>query len=399
MSSTPSPSTSSPSSDPIPGLGPGLDPRSASDSLETSNLKTVASGFEGDENLVAALEWADHALTKQLNGRVERAVALSGLTTFRLGGPARLLLRAQGVDDLEVLADIRARAAEKFDVEIPVVVIGQGSNLLISDAGFEGVAIQLSGDFSEVSISGPSTVYPAFEDRGAQNATSEGPAIALESIVTAGGAVKLPVLARKCAAAGYAGLGWMVGVPGSVGGAVRMNAGGHGSDISANVVSVTLVDISAEAGKRTRTVAKAELGLVYRSSVVLPHEIVVSASFACTSGSSTELDDELTEIVRWRRANQPGGANCGSVFTNPPGQSAGKLIDDLGLRGFRLHPEATACVSEKHANFIQADPDGRTADVWALIVHVRNAVFSRYGIALHPEVQTLGFDASLPELS
>ena len=372
--------------------------------MPESRPTTVASGFECDENLAAALEWADHGLTEQLNGRIERAVALSGLTTFRLGGPARLLLRAQGVGDLEVLAEICARAAEKFDVEIPVVVIGQGSNLLIGDAGFEGVAIQLSGDFSEVSIySKPSTVHSAPENgadhNSAHNNSAKDTAIAVENIVTAGGAVKLPVLARKCAAAGYAGLGWMVGVPGSVGGAVRMNAGGHGSDISANLVSVTIVDISAEVGKRTRTVAKAELGLGYRGSVVRRHEIVVSASFACTSGSVTELDSELTEIVRWRRANQPGGANCGSIFTNPPGQSAGKLIDDLGLRGFRLRPGATASVSEKHANFIQADPDGRSADVWALIVHVRNAVFSRYGIALHPEVQTLGFDASLPELS
>ena len=332
--------------------------------------------------LVEVMDFVDRELTARLGDCVERHVPLSGFTTFRLGGPARLLLRAQSVDHLEALADVIAESVARFGGEIPVVVIGQGSNLLIGDNGFFGVAIHLGGDFTDISI----------ESRSNQ---PDGAAFT----VIAGGGVKLPVLARKCAAVGSEGLGWMVGVPGSVGGAVRMNAGGHGSDVAANLQSANLVNLFAKPGERTRTLSPSELALGYRSSSVKRNELVVSATFSCTVGDPTALDAELTEIVRWRRANQPGGANCGSVFTNPPKQSAGKLIDDLGLRGFRLSPAATASVSDKHANFIQADPDGRSADVWALIGYLRLAVFERYGIVLHPEVQTLGFDPALPVLS
>jgi UDP-N-acetylmuramate dehydrogenase len=338
----------------------------------------------GSPQLVEAMDFLDRELSARLGDCVERHIALSGFTTFRLGGPARLLLRAQNVDHLEALADVMAESVDRFGGEIPVVVIGQGSNLLIGDHGFFGVAVHLGGDFTNISI----------ESR--LNGQTNGANTAFE--VCAGGGVKLPVLARKCAAAGSEGLGWMVGVPGSVGGAVRMNAGGHGSDVAANVQSATLVDLLAKPGERIRIASPNELALRYRGSSVKRNELVVSATFACSAGDPSTLDAELTEIVRWRRANQPGGANCGSVFTNPPNQSAGKLIDDLGLRGFRLSPTATASVSDKHANFIQADPEGRSADVWALIVHLRFAVFERYGIVLHPEVQTLGFDPALPAL-
>jgi UDP-N-acetylmuramate dehydrogenase len=331
-----------------------------------------------ESNLNEALNFIDSELTTRLGDGLERQVALSGFTTFRLGGPARILLQAQHANDLEVLADVLAESRDRFGCVIPIVVIGQGSNLLVGDNGFAGVAIHLGGVFAEIALA-----------HSATDAHFE---------VEVGGAVKLPVLARKCAAAGCDGLGWMVGVPGSVGGAVRMNAGGHGSDVAANLQTATIIDLWAKPGDRTRTVPAEELDLRYRSSAVQRNQIVVSATFACTAGDPAALEAELTEIVRWRRANQPGGANCGSVFTNPPNQSAGKLIDDLGLRGFRLAPTATASVSEKHANFIQADPDGLAADVWALIVHLRSAVFAEHGIILHPEVQTLGFDPTLPPL-
>jgi UDP-N-acetylmuramate dehydrogenase len=355
----------------------------STDQISSGHSSSGHTGFgqiaPGDTNLNNALDVVERALAEKLGERVERSAALSAFTTFRIGGLARILLRAQNVSDLEVLADVMAQMKDQLSGAIPVAVIGQGSNLLIGDHGFQGVVIHLAGDFAEISIA----------DVNAENLC----------IVHAGGAAKLPVLARKCAGAGCEGLGWMVGVPGSVGGAVRMNAGGHGSDVAANLTSVTIFDLLAPPGTRTRTLAADELGLGYRNSAVKRHEIVVSAVFAATVGDTTHLEEELSEIVRWRRANQPGGANCGSVFTNPVGLSAGKLIDDLGLRGFRIDPTATASVSDKHANFIQADPNGKSSDVWALIVYVRSAVFERYGISLHPEVQTLGFDASLPALS
>ena len=314
--------------------------------------------------------------TEPLVARVERDVALSGFTTFRLGGPARIFVRAHSIEDLEAVADAHLYAHAQTGIELEVLTVGQGSNLLVGDEGFQGIAIHLVGEFAEVAIE------------------LEG-----DRFVRAGGAVKLPVLARKCAAAGCAGLGWMVGVPGSVGGAVRMNAGGHGSNVASNLISATVVDLTASEGERIRTLGLLELDLHYRRSAVRATDVVVSATFQSTVGEASRLDEELSEIVRWRRANQPGGANCGSVFTNPPGVSAGKLIDDLGLRGFRMDPSATAFVSEKHANFIQSDPGGRAADVWALIVYLRSAVFAHYGIEIHPEVRSVGFDASLPVLS
>jgi UDP-N-acetylmuramate dehydrogenase len=356
---------------------------------------TVSPGGPNIQKLTEVLDFAERELTSRLGERIECNVGLSGFTTFRIGGPARILLRAQRIHDLDVLADVLATSLEKHGCAIPVVVVGQGSNLLVADGGFLGVAVHLVGEFTEISIEPtlPNPQGSADTSTDSQFATHSG------CVVHAGGAVKLPVLARKCAAARCSGLGWMVGVPGSVGGAVRMNAGGHGSDVSANVVSVEIVDLLAPAGQRITTVPARDLLLQYRSSSVTAGQIVVSATFACTSGDPETLESELTEIVRWRRANQPGGANCGSVFTNPMNHSAGKLIDDLGLRGFRLHSLATASVSDKHANFIQADPEGLAADVWELIVHVRSAVFERYGIVLHPEVQTLGFNPELPALS
>ena len=161
------------------------------------------------------------------------------------------------------------------------------------------------------------------------------------------------MLARRTAAAGLTGFEWAVGVPGSVGGAVRMNAGGHGSDIAACLVDVDVVDLAAAgAGRRASRPAEA-LGLRFRGSDLGDDEVVVAARLQLAPGDRAAAEATIDEIVRWRREHQPGGQNCGSVFVNPvPGEvSAGSLVDGLGLRGFRI---GTAWVSEKHANFIQA---------------------------------------------
>ena len=159
----------------------------------------------------------------------------------------------------------------------------------------------------------------------------------------------LPVLARRVADAGWSGLAWAVGVPGSVGGAVRMNAGGHGSDMASCLVRYTWVDLFADGGG-TDDVARLAYG--YRSSSVTTSQLVVEAELAVTPGSVEAEQDAVSAIVQWRREHQPGGSNAGSVFTNPEGDSAGRLIEAAGLKGYRI---GTAHVSEKHANFIQAD--------------------------------------------
>ncbi|MEP7202933.1 MAG: UDP-N-acetylmuramate dehydrogenase [Ilumatobacteraceae bacterium] len=280
---------------------------------------------------------------------------LGPLTTYRVGGPAAIFVAPTSIDDLQAVAAVVAR------YQLPVLVVGRGSNLLVADAGFPGVAMSLAEWADGVEFSGIQ--------------------------VTAGSAVVLPVLARRTAAAGLTGFEWAVGVPGSIGGAVRMNAGGHGSDIAACLASVEIFDLYAEKAQWRRADS---LGLRFRGSSLLDHEIVLTARLTLAMGDIEQSEQEIAEIVRWRRENQPGGQNAGSVFVNPiPGQlSAGELIDRLGLRGFRV---GGAFVSDKHANFIQAG-DGATADdVKAVIDQVRERVATETGYELRSEVRLVGF--------
>ncbi|MCU1483320.1 MAG: murB [Actinomycetia bacterium] len=289
-----------------------------------------------------------------LGERARRDVPLAPFTTYRVGGAAALFVEVVGDDDLALVAD----AVGSSGVE--VLVVGKGSNLLVADAGFDGLALVLGDAFAEVAVDG--------------------------TTVRAGGATPLPVLARRTVAAGLAGLEWAVGVPGSVGGGVRMNAGGHGSDVAASLVRVRVLDLATgEDG----VVSAAALELGYRRSAVGASRVVVWAEFALAPGDVDAGTAELAEVVRWRRAHQPGGQNCGSVFTNPPDDSAGRLVDAAGCKGLR---RGTAHVSEKHANFIQADPDGSADDVAALIAEVRVRVADVHGIDLHPELRMIGFD-------
>jgi len=288
--------------------------------------------------------------------KLERDVPLGPLTTYRVGGRAALFLRATSRDDLRAARDV---VAER---DVPVLVVGKGSNLLVADAGFPGLAVQLGDAFDAIDVS----------DDGR---------------VVAGGAVSLPVLARRTAASGLAGFEWAVGVPGSVGGAVRMNAGGHGSEMGEVLAGATVVDLAARNG-RDGFVAVGDLDLSYRHSNVAETEVVVSAELRLTPGNRDASEREIAEIVRWRRKHQPGGQNAGSIFTNPPGDSAGRLIDAAGLKGFRV---GSAHVSPKHANFFQADDGGSADDVRALIDEVRRRVLEATGVELVPELRMVGF--------
>ena len=300
-------------------------------------------------------------LAAALGSRATRDHPLGPLTTYGVGGPAALFVEVQDAEDLGVVR-LALRGSG-----LPVVVVGRGSNLLVSDAGFDGVAVRLGSGFNTIGL--PQSRHPGAEPL----------------VVRAGGAVPLPVLARQVADSGWSGLAWAVGVPGSVGGAVRMNAGGHGSDMAACLYRYTWVDLLSEA-EGTGDLERLRYG--YRSSSVGPSELVLDAQLLVTPGSAEHERAEVRSIVQWRRSHQPGGANAGSVFTNPPGDSAGGLIEAAGLKGCRI---GTAHVSEKHANFIQSDKGGRAGDVWALIGHVREVVLERRGVALSTEVRLLGF--------
>ncbi len=240
-----------------------------------------------------------------------------------------------------------------------MLVVGKGSNLLVSDAGFPGLVVSLGDAFSTIETDG--------------------------TRVRAGAGVGLPVLARRSAHAGLTGLEWAVGVPGSVGGAVRMNAGGHGSETAQRLDRCCFADLR---GGGQHVVGVDRLDYSYRHSSVAPHHVVLWAEFAVSRGDPQASEAEIAEIVRWRRQHQPGGQNAGSVFTNPPGDSAGRLIEMAGLKGHRV---GSACVSTKHANFFQADPDGSADDVRALVDAVRRLVAERVGVTLQPELQLVGF--------
>jgi UDP-N-acetylmuramate dehydrogenase len=278
---------------------------------------------------------------------------LGARTTYRVGGRAAVAAEVSSPDDLEQVHEAVVASG------LPVLVVGKGSNLLVADAGVPGVVVSLGPGFESVEIRG--------------------------SDVVAGGAAALPVVARRTAAAGLTGLEWAVGVPGSVGGAVRMNAGGHGSDVAATLRSIRAFDLRT--GEHGPVTAEA-LALGYRRSAVAPETVVVEATFGLRPGSADDALAEVAGIVRWRREHQPGGQNAGSVFTNPAGDSAGRLVEAAGCRGLRLR---SAQVSPKHANFIQADPGGSADDVLALIRLVADRVAASCGAVLTTEVRLVGF--------
>ncbi|MCA1843657.1 MAG: UDP-N-acetylmuramate dehydrogenase [Actinobacteria bacterium] len=320
-------------------------------------MSVPAPAGDGDRSAAAGRAAAGRAAVERaaavLGDRARRQVPLGPLTTYRVGGPAALLLEAGDEDDLR----LATRAVVGSGVA--VLVVGRGSNLLVADAGFPGLAVVLGERFAAVRAEG--------------------------TTVRAGGAASLPVVARRTAALALAGMEWAVGVPGSVGGAVRMNAGGHGSDMSRHLVAARVVDLAGGPGGR---VPASGLALGYRRSSVTGSQVVVEAELELAPGDRAASEARIADIVAWRRRHQPGGPNAGSVFTNPEGDSAGRLVEAAGLKGWR---RGSAFVSPKHANFIQADDGGSADDVRDLILEVGRLVEDRSGVRLQPELRMVGF--------
>jgi UDP-N-acetylmuramate dehydrogenase len=231
----------------------------------------------------------------------------------------------------------------------------------VADEGFPGLVIRLGAAFSGIGLEG----YD----------------------VTAGSTAPLPAVARAAARAGIGGFAWMVGVPGSVGGAIRMNAGCFGSDISATLTSATVFDLRTGVATEREP---ASFDYQYRSSNLNSHEIVLAGQFAGSPGDPEEIEDAMREITRWRRDHQPGGThNAGSVFKNPAGDAAGRIIDDLGLKGTRV---GQVSVSTKHANFFVAETGATARDIHGLVMLIQSLVHERTGIWLVPEMVFVGFE-------
>ncbi len=276
---------------------------------------------------------------------------LAPRTTWKIGGPARWLCEVATQDALvSVLATLR-------DGGLRWAVLGNGSNVLVSDQGFGGVVIVLVGELATVRI-----------ERGEPH------------LVFAGGGASLTKLLRLAKDEGLDGLWVLGGVPGTVGGAVKMNAGTRWGEVSDTLRSVVLATADG-----ARSVAAADLGLAYRHSRF--DGIVATATFA-VGDADAAMRAKLDEVLAYRKGSQPlQWPSCGSVFANPAGESAGRLIEAVGLKGHRI---GGVEVSTQHANWILNVGDATAADATALIELCRRRVFEAFGVELRPEVQRFG---------
>jgi UDP-N-acetylenolpyruvoylglucosamine reductase len=287
---------------------------------------------------------------------VERDYPLARLTTIRTGGPADLFARPDGE---AVLTELLAWAAGEG---VAVGIVGSGSNLLVADDGFRGLALKLDGDLADVERDG--------------------------TRVVCGGGARLPSATAKTARWGLAGLEFGINIPGTVGGAVRMNANAYGGQLGR---VLEWVDVCTPAGVERRR--PDQLGFAYRRSNLGPEEVVSRASFALSEGDPEAIKEILAGMRGKRREAQPSGIKTfGSTFKNPDDpraerRTSGQLLEAAGCRGLQV---GGARFSEKHANFVENTGTATTADVLALIAEGRRRVHDHVGIVLEPEVQTLG---------
>lgn len=288
--------------------------------------------------------------------RVLADVDLSGHTTLRVGGPAAVLVRAESPDELAVVADVAHRTGS------PWLVIGRGSNLLIADQGWPGMAIVLGRGFRGVDVDG--------------------------AVVRAGAAEPMPALSRSVARHGLAGLAFGVAIPGTVGGAVRMNAGAHGGEMRDVLVWADVARMGAHGAPERWHAGR--LGFSYRHSELPADAIVTRVELRLVPADADEIAAQMAEMRQWRRDHQPiNEPSCGSVFRNPPGDSAGRLIEAAGLKGERV---GGARISARHANFITVTSQASAADVRALILLAQRRVHETAGVQLRTEVVLAGFD-------
>ena len=300
-----------------------------------------------------AIRRAETILRAACGDRLRTRFLLAPLTTFRIGGPAALFLEPDGE------ADLVAASEAVREAEIPFAILGKGSNVLVADDGFAGLVLRLGKGYRWSARAG---------DR-----------------LTAGGSMPLPALAGVALTHELSGLEFGVAIPASLGGAVKMNAGAHGSELADVVDGVDVFRLRAGVAEH---VPATDAGFRYRRSGLPEDGVVTAASVGLRPGDPTAIRGRMQDAREWRRRTQPlAEPNCGSVFKNPPGDHAARLIEDAGAKGLAV---GGASVSTKHANFVVAAEGTRAADVVTLIREVSDRVASRNGIQLEPEVQVVG---------
>jgi UDP-N-acetylenolpyruvoylglucosamine reductase len=293
---------------------------------------------------------------------VEREYPLSRLTTVRAGGAADYFARPTSADQVVTLLDWASQEG------LPVGVVGSGSNLLVSDEGFRGLVMKLAEGLAQVEREG--------------------------TRIHAGGGARLPSAAARAAGWGLAGLEFGVNIPGTVGGAVRMNANAYGGELGKVLETVTVCAASGAESRRPE-----ELGFRYRGSSLGEREVVTAATFTLSEADPAEVKATMGEMRRRRKEAQPSGIKTfGSTFVNPEdpradGRSAGQLLDAAGCRGLAV---GGARLSPKHANFVENTGKATTADILAVMAAARRKVHESFGVVLEPEVQILG-EVSWPD--
>lgn len=293
---------------------------------------------------------------ERFDGDVYPREPMARHTTYRIGGPARFFVRADSIGSLVGLVDACVQEG------VPWVVVGRGSNLLVADEGYEGVVVSLGRDFRAMRVDA---------ERGR---------------IVVGGGVLLSAIVQEAFRRSLAGLEFAVGTPGTIGGALRMNAGSREEWIGSRIATVTTYAPERGLAKRQGC----ELVWGYRSSSLADDEIVVECEIAVEPADPFYIRGKMEAALAERKRRQPlGDASCGSVFRNPEGASAAALIEELGLKG---QTAGGAQVSEVHSNFIVNTGEASARDVRELVSLISAKVHEAYGIELRPEVRFLGFD-------
>jgi len=300
-----------------------------------------------------ALTRAQGILDAAFGDRVRTAFPLAPLTSFRLGGPAALYVEPN------TMSELSAAGEAIVETRIPFVVIGKGSNILVSDAGFPGLVLRLGRGFRWVARDGER--------------------------LTAGAAIPLPALSGVALHHGLTGLEFGVAIPATLGGAIRMNAGAHDHEMSEVLERIQTYRLREG---RAETLVVADAGFGYRRSGLAEDAVVTGGLVRLGPGDAMEIRATMDEVRGWRKRTQPlAEPNCGSVFTNPEGDHAARLIEAAGGKGRRV---GGAVVSQKHANFIVAEAGAKAADVVALIREVQALIERSAGVTLQPEVKLIG---------
>lgn len=297
-------------------------------------------------------------LEKKYGSRLQQQVALKTFTTARVGGDAAWFLTVKNAGELVEIIEIC------WEHELKFFLLGSGSNVLFNDKNFDGLVILNQAKHIEINITG------------------ESPTLRCES------GASLGLVARKAALSGLTGMEWATTIPGTIGGAIYGNAGAHGGDMHGNLLLAEI--LQQEKGKSVWNTDDFQFG--YRTSILKRQQekgIVLSATLSCQYDDPEKIKERMNSFSEYRRRTQPPGASMGSMFKNPPGDYAGRLIESAGLKGFSI---GGVKISDVHANFFVNSDQASARDYYALIQHVQHTVKEKFDVELELEVELIGFN-------